>query len=86
MSGKPNSRVPVHPDGWKFKGAAGGYRVWHAGKSDYRVTAPGGFEVIAQRDSLGPAFSHACQKMTADKAITSFYQDRASGCHAAKAP
>ena len=78
-------KIPTHPEGWKFKGAVGGYRVWHAGKNDYRVTSPGNGEVIARSDQFGKAFSRA-QQMYALDPITAYYTDRANGCHAAKAP
>lgn len=81
-----SSKTPTHPQGWRFKGAASGYCVWHAGKNDYRVTAPGGFVEVAQGAQFGIAFSKAMRKADADKALTAYYQDRANGSHAAKAP
>lgn len=80
------TKIPTHPQGWRFKGSASGYAVWHAGKNDYRVTAPGGFDEVAQCAQFGIAFAKATHKADADKALTTYYQDRATGHHAAKAP
>lgn len=65
--------VPTHPQGWKFCGADGAFRVWHAGKNDYRVTSPDG-DVIAYCEQLSPAFRFAsCQH-----SLNSYYTDRAN--------
>ncbi len=70
--------VPTHPQGWKFSGANGAFRVWHAGKNDYRVTSPAG-DVIAQFEQLSPAFHFAVRQHS----IASYYSDRANSGQAA---
>lgn len=51
-------QVPQHPDGFKYAGAAGTFRVWHAGKNDYRVTNLGGNE-INRLEQFGLAHAYA---------------------------
>lgn len=52
-------QAPTHPQGWKFSGACGAYRVWHAGKNDYRITFED--EVVDCYEQLGLAFAKACR-------------------------
>lgn len=62
-----SKQIPAHPQGWRFKGASSGYCVWHAGKNDYRVTAPGGFDEVAQCAQFGIAFAKATHKADSAK-------------------
>lgn len=43
---------------WKFKGSAGGFQVWHAGKNLYYITNPDG-TVVYQAAQFGIAWQHA---------------------------
>ena len=43
---------------WKFKGSAGQFQVWHAGKNLYYVVGPDA-EVWRQADQFGIAWSYA---------------------------
>lgn len=72
-------KVPQHPEGWKFKGSAGRFTVWHAGKNDYRVTEGAEGPVIATRDQFGSAYAYASHQYS----ITEYYEDRAKGGQAA---
>lgn len=44
---------------WKFKGGAGRYAVWHAGKNLYYVTEGRDGPVVGSRDQFGLAFKLA---------------------------
>lgn len=64
--------IPAHPEGWKFVGACGNYRVWHAGKNDYRVTQPFDDAVVARYSQFNPAFTkaghlHKVEKLSFDR-------------------
>jgi hypothetical protein len=58
-------QIPQHPDGWKFKGGAGRFKVWHAGKNDYRVTDDWTGPEVANREQFGEAWSFACRRYEA---------------------
>ncbi|KVA01030.1 hypothetical protein WI40_00610 [Burkholderia ubonensis] len=51
--------IPQRAEGWRFAGAAGRFTVWHAGKSDYRVTDGAQGEVVGTRDQFGLAHALA---------------------------
>ena len=62
--------VPTHPQGWKFAGSNAGFIVWHAGKSDYRVTNDG--VEVAKRESLGQAHSRAAEMVRVAECIARY--------------
>ncbi|WP_038777174.1 hypothetical protein [Burkholderia pseudomallei] len=72
-------QIPQRAEGWKFKGAAGRFAVWHAGKNDYRITEGHGGDVIATRDQFGLAYAEASRRY----ALDAYYADRADGGQAA---
>lgn len=71
--------IPTHPEGWKFAGAAGQYKVWHAGKNLYRITSPADGAVIGEHSQFGLAHAQARQL----DAVNSYYVDRNTSGQAA---
>ncbi|MEX3924386.1 hypothetical protein AB4Y36_10195 [Paraburkholderia sp. BR10936] len=53
--------IPVHPEGFKFKGGAGQFKVWHAGYMDYRVTDESTGAEVSKKQQFGNAWTAACQ-------------------------
>ncbi len=67
-------QTPQRAEGWKPAGGAGEFKVWHAGKNDYRITKGFDGSVITTRDQFGLAHAEARRL----HAVESFYADRAS--------
>jgi hypothetical protein len=56
---KARKPLPSHPEGWKYKGGCGEFRVWHAGPNDYRITRGENPAVIAQDTQFSLAYHRA---------------------------
>lgn len=54
--------IPTRSEAWKYKGSAGDFHVWHAGKNDYRVTDGSQGLVVATSDQFGLAHAAARRK------------------------
>ena len=78
MSRRP---VPTHPQGWPYKGGAGQYHVWHAGKNDYRITRGSDPQPLRQLTQFGLAHAEARRMHAVDQ----YYTDRNESGQAALA-
>lgn len=65
-------QIPQRAEGWAPKGGAGQFKVWHAGKNDYRITKGFDGAVIATRDQFGLAHAEARRL----DALEKYYADR----------
>lgn len=81
-------QTPIRPEGWRFAGSSGDFKVWHVGKNDYRITDGALGDVAAREDQFGTAHSLArrADDVRRSEHVTAHYTDRANGAHAAKAP